>query len=128
MAVKPQFTSTPNVGIAALSVANTNKDGTGTLVDLFTAGAAGSRVDKLVVKATGNTTSGMVRIFVKLGAATARLLTEIPVNAITPSANLPGFETIVDTLGGLPLPTGAKLQAATHNAEAFVVTAFGGDF
>lgn len=128
MAVKPQFTSTPNVGQGALSVANTNRDGTGALVDVFTAGAAGSRVDKIVVKATGSTTAGMVRIFVKLGAGTARLLTEVPVSAITPAANLPGFETVVDLLGGIPLPSGAKLQAATHNAEAFVLTACGGDF
>lgn len=128
MAGKPQFAATPNVGVAALSAANTNRDGSGALVDLFTAGAAGSRVDKVVVKATQTTAAGMIRLFLKPGAAAAQLLTEVPVNPIVPSASLPAFETVLDLLGGITIPSGSKLQAATHNAETFVVTAFGGDF
>lgn len=128
MAAKPQFTNVPNLGQAALSVANANRDGTGTLVDLFTAGASGSRVDKIVIKATGNTTVGMVRIYLKPAAGSAKLMTEVPVPIVNVAANIPGFETVVDLLGGIPLPAGAKLQAAPHNAEAFVLHAIGGDF
>jgi hypothetical protein len=127
MSSSPQFTTTPKVGIGALSVANTNRDGTGTIATIFSAGASGSRVDKAVIKATGTTTAGMVRLFVHNGTS-ASLLTEIPVSAITVGANTPGFETVVDFLGGLVLPTGYSLRASTHNAEAFNVTAFGGDF
>lgn len=127
MAATPQFTGTPNVGIAALSVANTNRDGTGTIATIITAGASGSRIDKVVVKATATTTAGMVRLFLHDGA-NAKLLTEITVTAVTVSASTPGFETVVDFLGGLVVPTGYSLRAATHNAESFNVTAFGGNF
>lgn len=124
----PVFALAPNVGQAVLSVANANRDGTGTLVDLFTAGANGSRVDKVVHKATAATTAGVIRIYLKLASGTARLLTEVPVLAATPSASSAAWEQVTDFLGGLVLPTGAKLQAAPNNAEGFVVTAFGGDF
>ena len=127
MSSTPQFTGTPKVGIGALSVANTNRDGTGTIATVFSAGASGSRIDKAVVKATQTTTAGMVRLFLHDGA-TAKLLTEIPVSAITVGANVPGFETVVDFLGGLVIPTDYSLRASTNNAETFNVTAFGGDF
>lgn len=127
MASTPQFAGTPNVGIAALSVANTNRDGTGTIASILTAGANGSRIDKVVVKATATTTAGMVRLFLHDGVS-SKLLTEIPVTAVTVGPSTPGFETVVDFLGGLVIPAGYSLRAAPHNAELFNVTAFGGDF
>lgn len=127
MAAKPQFAETPNTGIAALAAANTNRDGSGALVVGFTAGADGSRVDRIVVKALGTTTAGVVRAFVHEGAA-AKLLTEITVAPAVVAGALPTFETVVDLLGGLTLKAGQSIRYTTHNAEGFNVFTFGGDF
>ncbi|MGZ4954439.1 MAG: hypothetical protein ACXV8Q_04940 [Methylobacter sp.] len=127
MSSTPQFTATPNVGIAALSAANTGRDGTGTIVTVLTAGANGSRVDKAVIKATGVTTDGMVRLFIH-NVTAASLFTEVPVTATAASSSTPAFESVIDFLGGLVLPTGYSLRAATEKAETFNVVAFGGNF
>ena len=127
MATKPQFTVIPKVGIASISTLNAGRDGSGTLGTVFTAGASGSRIDKAIIKATVTTTAGMVRLFIHDGAS-AKLLTEIPVTAITVAANTPAFETVIDFLGGLVLPTGYSLRAAAEKAEIFNILAFGGDF
>ena len=127
---KPLFTGTPNVGVAQLAAANPARDGTGAIVDLFTAGANGSRADKIVVRALATTTAGMVRIFYKpagVGAVWSPL-DEVEVTAVVTSPAKSAFGAVIDLIGGLVLPAGAKLGASTHNAEAFAVTAFGGDF
>jgi hypothetical protein len=69
----------------------------------------------------------MVRLFIVNGA-TKTLLTEIPVTATTKSASVPAFETVVDFLDGLPIPTGYSVVGATEKGEAINVTLFGGDF
>ncbi len=48
---------------AVLSTANTNRDGTGTLVPVVIGAANGSRVDRIQYQATGTTTAGMLRLF-----------------------------------------------------------------
>ena len=132
MADKAQYAATPKVGVGQISTANTNRDGTGTIATIFTAGANGSRIDAIYLKAVATTTAGMVRLFIHDGVS-ARLLTELPVTAITPSATLPSWEaqlnvnTMTQVLP-LILPTGYSLRAATNNAETFNVIAFGGDF
>ena len=127
MAITAQFVATPKVGLFNISVANTDLTGAGTIGTVFSAGADGSRIERCVVKATGTTTAGMVRLFIHNGTA-ATLLTEIQVAAVTPSGTLPAFETTLVFDGGLVIPTGYSLRAATHNAESFQLTALGGDF
>lgn len=125
MSTTANYAATPRCGIAQVSVANTNRDGTGTLATVFTAGSNGSRIDDVQVKAVGNTTAGMVRLYIHDGT-NARLITEIAVSAVTPSATTAAFE------GGITLseslPTGYSLRASVHNAETLNVFAFGGDF
>lgn len=132
MSTSAQYASTPKCGVGQVSVANTNRDGTGTIVTVFSAGASGSRIDAIDLKAVGTTTAGMIRLFIHDGA-NARLLTEVPVIAITPSGTLPSWETQLNTntmtqVLPLVLPTGYSLHAATNNAETFNLLAFGGDF
>ena len=132
MSTSAQYASTPKCGVGQVSVANTNRDGTGTIVTVFSAGASGSRIDAIDLKAVGTTTAGMIRLFIHDGA-NARLLTEVPVIAITPSGTLPSWETQLNTntmtqVLPLVLPTGYSLCAATNNAETFNLLAFGGDF
>lgn len=132
MAQTPQYAATPKVGLGQVSVANTNRNGTGTLATIFSAGASGSRIDAIDLKAVDTTTAGMIRLFIHDGA-NARLLTEVPVTAITPSGTLPSWEAQLNTntmtqILPLLLPTGYSLHAATNNAETFNVIALGGDF
>lgn len=126
MAASPQYAATPKIGIGQLSSANANRDGTGTIVAVITAGASGTRVERAMVKATAATTAGMVRLFIHDGT-NAMLFAEIPVAAITPSASVAAFEDEVVFEDGLVLPTGYSLRASTHNAEAFNVIAMGAD-
>lgn len=132
MSTTAQYASTPRQAIAAIATANTAKDGTGTLGTVFTAGASGSRIDAINIKATVTTTAGMVRLFVHNGTS-AFLLTEVPVIAVTSSATAPSFEVQLNTntmtqILPLILPTGYSLRASTNNAENFNVLAQGGDF
>lgn len=132
MSTTPQYASTPRVGIAQISTANTNRDGTGTIGTVFTAGASGSRIDAIAIKATGTVTAGMVRLFVNDGTNT-RLLAELPVVAVTPAASTPAYEVqlnqnTMSQLFPIILPTGHNIGASTQNAETFNVFAFGGDF
>lgn len=125
----PIFTDTANLAVAAISTANTARDGTGTVPTIFTAGVKGSRVHRIRVKATVTTTAGMVRIFVHNGSAFFLYL-EVPVTAITPSATVESFSYELDLPNedALILPTGYTIRASTHNAETFNVFVEGGDF
>ncbi len=127
MATTAQFTATPKVGVAVISTANTGRDGTGTLGIVFTAGASGSRIERVQIKAQATTTAGMVRLFVHNGT-TSYLLTEIQVAPATPSGTLSAYEATFVFDGGLVIPTGYSLRASTNNAESFNVIALGGDF
>jgi len=132
MASNPSYAATPKCGLGQVSIANTARDGTGTIATVFTAGANGSRIDAIDIKAVGTTTAGMIRLFIHDGT-NARLLTEIPVTALTPSDTLPSWEAQLNTNSMsqvLPiiLPTNYSLRASTNNAETFNVIAFGGDF
>ena len=127
------YVVTPKNGaFVQVSTANTNRDGTGTLGTVFTAASssAGSRIDRVAIKATGTTTAGMIRLFVANSAATSiRLIKEIPVIAITPSGTQPSFGVEVVFDNGLILENAATLRASTHNAETFNVQPIvAGDF
>ena len=111
-------------GSGQLSVANTNRDGTGTLVDIFTAGDNGSLIQRVEVIATGTTTAGVIRLFVYDGTNN-RLYDEILVTAITPSTTVEVFSANINPSPALPLKNTWKLKASTHNAETFNVLAIG---
>lgn len=132
MATTPSFASTIKTGIATLTTANTNRDGSGTLATVYTAGTNGSRIDFIKITATGTTTAGMVRLFITSGTNNY-LYHEIPVLAITPSATTEVFQAYLTSekdVNVLPifLESGEALKASTHNSETFNVIAFGGDF
>lgn len=128
MGTAANLAATPRNAVAAISAANTNRDGTGTVVTVFTAGANGSRISKIEVKAQVTTTNGMVRLFIHNGTAFF-LWKEIPVTAATVSATVLAFSASLDFSNDpLILPTGYSLRVSTHNAEAMNVHARGGDF
>lgn len=128
MATAPAYAATPRCGIGQVTAANTARDGTGTIVSVFAAGASGSRIDKIKVTAIGaSTTAGVIRLFIHNGS-TYRLYDELLVTAITPSTSVAEWEYEVELTYPILLPTGYSLQASTNNAESFNVFAFGGDF
>jgi hypothetical protein len=131
MATQAQYAATPRCAIGQISTANTNRDGTGTIVTVFSAGASGSRIDQVRIHAVGTTTAGMIRLFIHDGT-NARLWKEVPVVAVTPSSTQPAWASNVSSQVDLELPlvipNGYSLRAATNNAETFNVIALGGDF
>lgn len=127
MSTSSNYAATPKTAAAQVTTANTARDGTGTLATVFTAGTSGSRIDDIAITATGTTTAGMVRLFLHDGT-NARLWREVAVSAITPSATVSPFSSLLGSLA-LVLQTGWSLRASTHNAETFnILVTRAGDF
>jgi hypothetical protein len=126
MAASPAYTATPRTERATISAANTNRDGTGTIVNLFTAGTNGSRVERITITATETTTAGIIRLYLYDGTNTD-LWKEIAVTSITPSGTVLAFTSQLTSLAYI-LDSGKSIKVSTHNAETFKVIAEGGDF
>lgn len=128
MGATASFAATPRAAVVDVSAANTNRDGTDTIVAAFTAGASGSRIERIAIVATGTTTAGMVRSFKRIGAGTWHLWREYQISAIVPSASVQAASTMDDEIGEI-LPNNTwEIGFSTHNAEAFKVHVMGGDF
>lgn len=69
MASTPTFASTPRIAVAAVSTANTARDGTGTIATIITGATAGTRVERLVAKATGDPADSVLTIFLHDGSS-----------------------------------------------------------
>lgn len=125
----PIHTLAQIIGMAQIATANANRDGTGTLGTVVTGAGDGTRIHKITIKATVTTTAGMIRLFID-NLTNIRLWKEIPVTAITPSATVEAFSSIIELLGeeALTLPSGYILKAGTEKAETFNVIAEGGNY
>jgi len=124
MAAETQYTA--NTGMAVISTANGETDGsTGTYGTVLTAASSGTFIKTVTIKAQGNTTHGMVRLFAYDGVTT-RLIREIDIPATTKSATDPSFEITVPL--GFHLEASGILKASTQNAESFNVIAEGQDW
>lgn len=127
MSSTANFAATPRSEVATISTANTNRDGTGTITSVFTAGANGSRVERIEIKANATTTAGMVRLFRKKGAGAWKLWREYAITVVTPSASAVTFSALDDVIAEI-LSSDIQIGASTHNAEGFEVHISGGDF
>lgn len=129
MATTSQYVATTKNGtLAQATVANTGRDGTGTLATILTAGVTGSRVDAIVFNAPGTVTAGMLRLFITIGADT-RLLDEISVVATTPSATVMSWRLNYIPTVPIVLEAAAVLKFSTNNAETFnAIAIYAGDF
>jgi hypothetical protein len=120
-----------------ITTANTAKDGTGTVVTIFTADATnGGRVERIAIRAAGTNIATVLRIFVNNGstngtAANNSLLTEVTLPATTLSEVASLFDP-GSTLVFFPivLPIGYKLNitVGTTVAAGYYVTAIGGKY
>jgi hypothetical protein len=127
MATTAQYASTVQNASAQISTANTNRNGTGTIVSVMTGATNGTRIDDIYIVATGTTTAGVVRLYVSDGS-NIRLWQEILVSAVTPSTTIPVWSyTLLNQ--ALVLESGWSLQASTNNAETFnIIVTRAGDF
>ena len=130
MAAVPAYAATPrSLDVAQVSAANTNRDGTGTIVTVCAGVAAGTRVSSVTAKAAVTTTAGMVRLYLSTDTGTTwRLYREIPVSAITASASVATFYSRLDFEDLVLTGTSDLLGASTHNAEAINIWAHVMDF
>jgi len=123
---------TANTGSGLISAANSNLDGTGTLVTILTAGSSstykGCLIKSVSIKAIVNTTHGMVRLFIQDTGSTTRLFTEIKVPYVTKSATARSFSRRIVFPRGFMLQAGYKILASTENAESFQVVIEGMDW
>lgn len=115
----PQFAASVISAGVTMTVANPNRDGTGTVSTLYTAGVNGARVDDIAIKARVTTTAGMVRLFLHDGA-NYYLIREVLVSAITASATVAAFETALQNLGWV-LASGWSIRCCSERAEAINV-------
>jgi hypothetical protein len=127
MATAAQYASTVRTAQGQVSAANTNRNGTGTIVTVFTAGANGSRIDDIYITATGTVTAGVVRLYLN-DVTNTYLWKENLVTAVTPSTTVAVFQTVLLNQA-LILQSGWSLRASTNNAETFnIQVTRAGDF
>ena len=129
MAASPAFISAPRIGRCSLSTANTATDGTGTITDLITGVAAGTRVLSINVQGTATTVAALVNIFLYDGT-NYDLFDQFTISATTGSTTVKGYR-LVTAYTDLVLPTASWKLGATitvaPSAGTVRVAAFGGD-
>mgnify|MGYP007002350095 FL=1 len=131
--INPIYPLTPKVSWGQIATANVAKDGTGTVVTVFTAGANGARVDYLKVRAKGTNVATVLRIFINNGsdptvADNNALVLEQTIAATTNSETASLADNLI-TLD-MSIPAGYKITCTigTTVAAGLVVTAFAGDY
>jgi hypothetical protein len=133
MAASAQYASTPKIGSALLTTADTSLTAPSTVGTVFTAGSSGSRIDYVDVQGVATTSSGLVNLFIFDGT-NYFLYTQVPVQAVTSSTTAPAFSTSISSnshpnILPINLPTGYSLRATASISQTGVrVIALGGDY
>jgi hypothetical protein len=127
------FPLTPVMSWGLVETANTAKDGTGTQVTVYTAGANGSRVDRLKVRNTGTAVQTVLRVFINKGAdpatpANNTLYMEQTIPACTLSETTAQTDIIIPLDIALPAGYLVNVAVGTTVAAELAVTCEGGDF
>lgn len=117
----PIYSDNPNNGVfGTLTTANTAKDGTGTVVLLFTAGANGAFIKKLTIRHIGTVPATVVRFWLNNGstntvAANNTLLKEIAVSALGATSEILA-QTEYDALIEDAIQSGYRIYATVGTA------------
>jgi hypothetical protein len=137
MAVNPQFAATPKATTSRIAAANTARDGSGTLVTSFTAGASGSRLD-FITFASSQATAGasalrICRVFLTdTSGLNPRIISEVSLPAVTASNTAVGATVTITFTNGLVIGAGQIVQTTQSVyggvADNTDVLARGGDF
>jgi hypothetical protein len=116
---------TANTGMALISAANSNLDGTGTTVNVITGASNGTYIETITIKAVTNVTRGMVRLFLADLETFTKLIAEIDIPEDTKSSVDQAFCTTLQV--DFMLKSGWAIVASTQNAESFAIIAEGLD-
>lgn len=131
MATSPAFTATPRVGVGSVSTANTNRDGTGTIVDIITGASTGTKIIEVVCKSTGQPANSIITLFLYDGT-NHWLFDEIRLPSPSAGSATSTSYRVNALYDNLILPsTSWKLRAAvtaTPTSGVVYVFALGGDF
>lgn len=126
----PIFPGASKLGKCALSSAVTARTVTGVtgLTKLFDAGANGTRLDRLALKATAATSNGLLFLWLYSGSGDADLWKEIPIDQTgAPSTVAASFEA-EKNFDREVIPAGYSVYVSETVANALRVFAFGGDY
>lgn len=110
MAAAPSFAAVPRMAVAQFSAANTARDGTGSTTNVITAGAAGTKINEVVVKSTGQPADSVVTLFITDGSTTW-IFDEIDLGAPSAGSTTAASYRASVRYDNLTLPTGWSLRA-----------------
>ena len=126
MAANPSFISTPRIGVASVSTANTAIDGTGTITDLITGAAAGTRILEIDAQCSATSAAALINLFLWDGTAWT-LFDQISITAATSSTTVKASRNFT-AYTNLVLPDATwKVGCTTTISQATRVYALGGD-
>ena len=120
-------------GTTAITTANTAKDGTGTVLTVFTADVDGAFVQRIRFRAAGTNVATVARVFINNGSANSTPANNILYDEITLAAT---FLSEVSALAvyelplNFALPPGYKLNVTlgTTVAAGYYVSVIGGKY
>ena len=132
----PIFSRVARAAWAAITAANTAKDGTGTVATIMTADAVeGGFLHKIICEPAGTNVATIVRVFINNGstnatAANNTLVAQIGLPASTLSEVAVATMTPMERVFNIPVPPGYKINVvlATAAAAGWHVTAIAGDY
>ncbi len=130
----PIFPLTPATPVGqTVTAANTAKDGTGTVNTLYTAGAAGGFVSKVIAQPMGTNVATVLRLFLNNGSTNATagnntLIKDVTLAATTNSEVAAVGNTEVGI--GFAIPAGYKILATLGTAVSagVALTCIAGDY
>jgi len=131
----PIFTLAPEVtwGATTIATANTAKDGTGTVLNVFTAGTNGSYVQRIRFRPAGTNVQTVARVFINNGSTNATAANNILFDEITIAATTLS-ETTAQSTFEIPmdfaLPAGytINITIGTTIAAGLYVSTIRGDY
>jgi hypothetical protein len=129
----PIYVKEPQLEWGVVTTANTAKDGTGTMVTVFTGATDGSYLDRLRIRPAGTNVATVLRIFLNNSSSNATPGNNsyygdvtLPATTNTETAALTDFTVLM----GLGLPAGWKVNVAigTTVAGGYHITGIGGKY
>lgn len=113
----PIFTLTPTAITSTIAAANTARDGSGSLVTAFTAGANGSRVDFITFTSSQATPAASAarvqRVFLTdTSGLNPILIQEVVLSAVTASNTVIGATSTITFTNGLVINTGQLIKVS----------------
>ena len=139
----PIYTLTPHIewgstdgnggAAGSLKTANTAKDGTGTVLTVFTAGVDGSYIQEIRARAAGTNVASVLRVFLNNGSTNATLannilIAELPLPATTLTEVAALSDYTIQIQRAIPAGYTLNVTLGTTVAAGYFVSCFGGNY